>query len=86
MPEMKYYIKYGNWKPGIQGPEDMKKAMEKWIKVAEEAGLKVVFWGSSLGVSESSLCVYKGTPESFLKLPFGDAPYTNSRTNVIITF
>jgi len=83
---MKYYIKYGVWKPEYQGPEGFKKAMETWSKKVEEAGMKVVFWGSALGVSENALCVLKGTPDGFLKLPFTEAPYTNSRTHVVVTF
>jgi hypothetical protein len=86
MPEMKYYMVYGHWKPEYQGPEAFKKAMEKYKKLVEKAGCKVKFWGSALGVPESSLCVIKGSPEDWLKIPFGDAPFTNTRTHVVITW
>ncbi len=87
MPEMKYYIVYANWKPEIQGrPEDIKKAMEKYTKVVEEAGCKVKFWGAALGVPENALCVIKGSPDNYLKLLPAQAPYTNTRTHVVLTF
>jgi len=86
MPEMKYYIVYGNWRPEYTGPEDFKKAMEKYTKLVEEAGCKVKFWGAALGVPENSLCVIKGSPEDWMKVPFGDAPFTNTRTHVVITW
>jgi len=86
MPEMKYYIVYGNWKPEHRGPEAFTKAMEKYTKTVEAAGCKVKLWGSALGVPESSLCVIKGSPENWLKIPFGDAPFSNTRTNVVITW
>jgi hypothetical protein len=87
MPKMKYYIRYGNWKPEYMGnPDALKKTMEKWSKKVEEFGLKVIFWGSPLGVSENSVVVYKGSPENFVKIPFGETPYTDSRTNVVMKF
>jgi len=86
MPEMKYYIVYAHWKPENQGPDNFKKAMEKWTKKVEEAGCKVVLWGAALGVPENSLCVIKGTPENWMKIPVMEAPYTNTRTNVVSTF
>lgn len=86
MPEIKYYIVYANWKPEYQGPEDFNKAMKEYSKKVEEAGCKVVFWGAALGVSESALCVIKGAPENWMKIPIADAPYTNTRTNVVIKF
>ncbi len=86
MPEMKYYIVYGNWRPEYQGIENFTKAMKEYSKKVEDAGCKVVFWGAALGVPENSLCVIKGSPENWLKIPFADAPFTNTRTHVVITF
>lgn len=86
MPEMKYYIVYANWKPEYQGPDALKEAMEKYTKVVEEAGCKVKLWGSALGVSETAVCVIKGTPENYMKLFPPQAPYTNTRTHVVLTF
>lgn len=45
-----------------------------------------MFWGAALGVPEDALCVIKGTPDNWMKIAIGDAPYTNTRTNVVITF
>jgi len=86
MTEMKYYITYANWKPEAQGQEAMKNSMKKWTKKIEETGCEVVFWGAALGVSEGAVCVIKGTPENWMKIYPPDAPYTNTRTNVVITF
>lgn len=86
MPEMKYYIVYASWKPEYQGVEDYKKAMEKWTKVIEGTGCKVMLWGAALGVPEDALCVIEGSPEKYLKIPVAEAPYTNTRTNVVIKF
>ncbi len=86
MAEMKYYIVYANWKPELQGMDDIQGAMEKYSKVVEEAGCKVKLWGSALGVPESAVCVIKGSPENYLKLFPPQAPWTNSRTNVVVTF
>ena len=86
MPEIKYYIVYADWKPEHQGPEDFNKAMKEYSKKIEEAGCKVVFWGAALGVSESALCVIKGTTENWMKIPVLEAPYTNTRTNLVVTF
>ena len=86
MPQMKYYIIYGKWRTELQGPEDFKLAMEKYIGLVEMAGCKVKFWGAALGVPESSLCVIKGSPENWLKIPFADAPFIDTRTHVVITW
>jgi len=86
MPEMKYYIIYAHWKPEYQGPENLTKAMKEYSKKVEDAGCKVMFWGSALGVPEDALCVIKGTPDNWMKIAIGEAPYTNTRTNVVITF
>lgn len=86
MPEMKYYIIYAYWKPENRGPENFKKAMENWSKRVEEAGCKVVLWGAALGVPENALCVVKGSPENWMKIPIAEAPYTNTRTHVVIKF
>jgi hypothetical protein len=79
MPEMKYYIVYAHWKPELQGPDDYKKAMEKWTKKVEDAGCKIKLWGAALGVPEDALCVIKGSVENWMKIPVTEAPYTNKR-------
>ena len=86
MPEMKYYIVYAHWKPENQGPENFTKAMKEYSKKVKEAGCEVVFWGAALGVPEGALCVIKGSPDNWMKVPMGEAPYTNTRTHVVITF
>jgi hypothetical protein len=87
MPEMKYYMVYANWKPEYQGPDDYHKAMDKYKKVVEKAGCKVVFWGAALGVQENALCVIKGTPENYMGLGMpAETPYVDTRTHVVITF
>ena len=86
MPEIKYYIVYADWRPEYQGPEDFNKAMKEYSQKIEEAGCKVVYWGATLGVSESALCVIKGTTENWMKIPVLEAPYTNTRTNLVVTF
>ena len=83
MPEMKYYVTYGNWRPENQGSENMKKAAEEWSKKVKAAGMEIVLWGAPLGVSENAIFVYKGTPDNYIKI-LGDAPYTNTRTNVVL--
>ena len=86
--EMKYYIVYGNWKPEVMQdfPDGAKKVMEEWSKVVEKAGMKLKFWGSPLGISKTSLCVYKGSPDNFTKIPFGQAPFTDTKTHVVMEF
>lgn len=86
--EIKYFVCYGNWKPELMaaGPEAGTKAMEEWSKTVEENGLKVVFWGSPYGVSENAICVMKGTVENYTKLAPLDAPYTGSRTNMVLVW
>lgn len=84
--EIKYFVTYGRWRPELQTPEDGQKAMEEWSKTAEENGLKVIFWGSPYGVSEDAICVMKGTVENYIKLAPLDAPYTASRTNMVLTW
>ena len=83
---MKYYVTYAHWKPEVQGQDAMNKAMKEWSKKIEETGCKVVFWGSALGVPEDAICVIKGSPENWMKMNPPGAPYTNTRTHVVITF
>ena len=52
----------------------------------EKIGLKIKFWGSPLGVSHNSLCVYKGSPDNFTKIPFMEAPFTDTKTHVVMEF
>lgn len=83
--EMKYYIVYGNWNPELfQNPDGVDKAMEEWSKVLEKIDMKVKFWGSPLGITKTSVCVYKGHPDNFTKIPFGQAPYTDTNTHVVM--
>jgi len=86
MPEIKYFVTYGTWSPELTDAESMKKAMEEWSKTAEENGLKVKFWGAPYGVSENAICVMKGTVENYTKLAALNAPYTASRTNMVLTW
>jgi hypothetical protein len=82
--EMKYYITYGIWKPGVSDSvEKVNKAVEDWSKHVKAAGMEIVFWGSPLGVSEDAVFVYKGTPENYPKI-LTNTPYTNTRTNVVL--
>ena len=86
--KVKYYVTYGNWKPELlQGElEETNKAVEEWRKEAEEAGVKIVFFGSPYGVSESAILVYKGTVENYNKLAIMNPPYTDSRTHMVLTW
>jgi len=87
MPEMKYYMVFAHWKPELQGVDDYNKAMEKWTKVIEKAGCKVVLWGAALGVPEDALVVIEGTPANYMKIGMPpEAPYTNTRTHIVIKF
>ncbi len=86
MPEIKYFVTYGTWRPEHQGSEGIQKAMKEWSKKVEEAGLKVVFWGAPYGVSENAICVVKGTVENYTKLTTLQAPYSASRTNMILVW
>ena len=63
----------------------IQKAMEGSKKV-EEAGLKVLFWGAPYGVSENAICVMKGTVENYTKLAILQAPYSASRTNMVLAW
>jgi len=85
--EIKYFVTYGTWlerAPELQGPEGLKKVMEEWSKTVEENGLKIIFWGSPYGVSENAICVMKGTVENYTKLAVLNAPYSASRTNMVL--
>jgi len=86
--EIKYFVTYGTWRPELMGEQGAKirKAMEEWSKTVEENGLKVKFWGSPYGVSENAICVMKGAVEDYIKLAALNAPYTASRTNMVLTF
>jgi hypothetical protein len=87
MMEIKYYVTYGNWKPELTDSEKMMKAAEKWKKVVEENGMKLVLYGAPFGVSENSIFVYKGTAENYLKLvTSGKQPYTDDRTHMVLKF
>ncbi len=85
MAKIKYYVTYGFWKQELMdaGGEAIQKAMEKWTKTIEEAGLKMVFWGVPYGVSENAMVVTKGAVDDYLKLAGLDIPYTASRTNMV---
>ena len=84
MAEFKYYVTYGSWNQELMdaGGEAIQKAMEKWTKAIEEAGLKMVFWGVPYGVSENAIVITKGAVDDYLKLAPLDSPYTASRTNM----
>ena len=84
--EIKYYVTYGLWRPEIRTLEKSKKAVEEWTKKVEESGLKILFWGSPYGVSESAIFVYEGTVENYMKLSPMDKPYTADRTHIVSTW
>jgi hypothetical protein len=88
MVKIKYYVTYGSWNQELMGKggEAIQKAMEKWTKTVEEAGLKMVFWGSPYGVSENAIVVTKGAVDDYVKLAPLPSPYTASRTNMVLTF
>ena len=84
MAEVKYFVCFGSWRPELMGK--VPEAMEEWKKKAEEAGLKLKFWGAPYGTSENAICVFKGTVEDYNKLAFLQAPYTASRTIMVLTW
>ena len=81
------YISYGKSTPAFQAltPEERKKEFEKIGKEAEKVALKILFWGHPFGVSESIVVVYES--EKGLDTYFGmvlQAPWTDSRTNIVV--
>ena len=84
--ELKYYVTYGSWLPELQEIEKINKAVEEWTKKVEETGMKIVFWGSPYGVSESAIFVYEGTVENYMKLAPMAKPYTADRTHMVMTW
>ncbi len=86
MAGLKYYVTYGSWNQELMGTggDAITKAMEEWTKKVEEVGLKMVFWGSPYGVSESAIVVTKGAVEDYLKLIPLAPPYTASRTIMVL--
>ncbi len=86
MAEVKYFVTFGSWRPELLGGDGVPKAMEEWKKTAEEAGLKLKFWGAPYGTSENAICVFKGKVEDYNKLAFMQAPYTASRTIMVLTW
>ena len=54
----------------LQLPMDERKGyVPKWSQLASKHGVKVVFWGMSMGVKENVVCVFetKGDNETFFK-------------------
>jgi hypothetical protein len=47
--------------------EDRQQSIRKWIKTATKYGLKILFYGVALGVSEHAVCVFdsNGDNEKF---------------------
>ena len=83
--EIKYYVVYGQWKPGLPGSDKLKEAVEEWKKVVEKNNMELVLWGAPFGVSENSIFVYKGTTENYLSLvTSGKQPYTDDRTHMVL--
>lgn len=85
-----HMVSYGNPKTGLNSYEDFQAAFEKYIKIVEKHGMKVVFWGHPFGVSEAMICVLKGDMDKYTKLmestEASDAqPWTNARTQFVIT-
>lgn len=84
MPEIKYFVAFGSWRPEIMG--EIPKAMEDWEKKVEETGLKLKFWGAPYGTSENAICVYKGTVEKYNELVMKQSPYTDTRTIMVLAW
>ena len=68
--------------------DEVKKAFEEHKKAAEKHGLKVVFWGSPWGVSESVVVVYDlgesiASYENFMASGERANPFTDGRTNLV---
>lgn len=49
--------------------DEKQKLIAKWSKLAHIHGIKVMFWGSTLGLKEHGAVVFdcNGTPNKFLK-------------------
>jgi hypothetical protein len=86
MTEIKYFVCFGSWRPELLGEGRVQKAMKDWEKKVEEAGMKLKFWGAPYGTSENAICVYKGNVDDYNKLAFMQAPYTASRTIMVLTW
>ena len=86
MSELKYYITYAHFKAEYQGEQNIVPAMEEWKKKVEEYGCKVKLCGISYGTTEPLVVVIKGKPENFIKLTPNEAPYNNTRTNMVAVF
>jgi hypothetical protein len=89
--EFKYYIVYGNPKE-FEGPEDWKKAMEKFGKVLKKYNMKLLFWGGSFGTTEGMVYVMKGSMEDYQSM-FGKEEFaevnpvaSGQRTNMVLKF
>jgi len=80
----RYAVSYGKMKPGWT-TEQIEKDMEKYKAEVEKAGVKLVFWGHPLGVSENIMAVYDvgKTMDNWLKI-MATAPYTDTRTHFVV--
>ena len=49
--------------------EERQQSVKSWGRIASEYGIKIVFWGTPLGVSEHVVCVFetKSKDEKFFK-------------------
>jgi hypothetical protein len=49
--------------------DEKQKLISKWSKLAHSHGIKVMFWGSTLGLKEHGVVVFEtnGNPNKFLK-------------------
>jgi len=49
--------------------EERKKQIPKWIDLAKQHGLKVLFWGSTIGVREHAVVVFEanGYTDRYMK-------------------
>jgi hypothetical protein len=49
--------------------DEKKKLISNWSKIAHSHGIKVLFWGSTLGLKEHGVVVFdtNGNTEKFLK-------------------
>ena len=85
--KFRYAVTYAIMADGLDSPEAVKKAFGDHIKVAEENGLKVPFWGSPWGTNEGVIIVYEfddiSKYEKFMEVD-RKQPFTGDRTNIVM--
>ena len=67
----RYMITFGNYSKAVQGlsTEKMQEVMKNYVKEAEKHKVKVLFWGTPWGVSETLVAVfdYGGDINNYVK-------------------